>query len=324
MPAENPKPEAFQNWLPSTLFEKDGNLFLTWIYLGDVHFNLPFFDETLCQCHTANSIKGGKQNEKRITPIEFLTEVAQHLESVEPGLIIFHTSRCGSTLATQLLSLDKVNIVVPEYVIIDSILRATINGEAVSEEKRKNWLLNCIKVIGQKRFTEEKRLIIKLDSWHFGFYELFRALYPNVPFVMLYREPDAILRSNSKKWGMQFLPDIVPSKLFTIEIDSLSPFSLIDYSNRVLQSMYRSIAEIASTDRNCLLLDYRSGVARNMDQLTGLMKTEPSFMNRNDVKERMKFHSKQPDVNFEKEDQSQARLATEETINAYKQLGETI
>jgi hypothetical protein len=313
-------PFEFQNWLPSKLFEKEDELFLEWIFLGNVPFTMPFFDETLAKCLTINSVKSGEQNEKRVTSIEFLSNVANCLNSVKPELFIFHTSRCGSTLTTQILSMDNQNIVFPEYTIVDLILRSQIHGNSVPIEKRKEWLRNLIKIMGQKRFPDKKRLILKLDSWHFQFHGLIRELYPDVPFAILYREPDAILRSNQKQWGMQFVPEIIPPSLFNIEIDTTSPFSMNEYANQVLGSMYSSILKIAGSDKNIILLDYSNGMVENLKNLIKILNVSLSFLDQKEVYQRMKFHSKSPNDIFMEDKVQPQHLASEETIRIYNQL----
>ena len=316
----NTNPFDYHNWLPSNLFENDGALFLKWTYLCDVRFDMPFFDESLAKCRTRNSMKGCDEKKIRITPIDFLSEVAKTVDAVEPSLFIFHTSRCGSTLTTQVLTIDSRNIVFPEYIIVDSILRSTIKQIPVSEEKRKEWLNDLIKIMGHKRFPTEERLIIKLDSWHFCYYTLLRELYPKVPFAILYREPEAILRSNNKQWGMQFIPELVSPSLFGIEMDTSSTFSLNRYANQVLQSMYATILIIAHTDSNSLLLDYSNGVKENLHQLTKILHIDQLFLQRKDVYDRLKFHSKRPKTIYTKEEHHEQRLAFEKTIRIWEQL----
>jgi len=314
---ESHSPKEFFNWLPSKLFERDGELFLEWIFLWDIHFEQPFFDTTLWRCNTIDSMKGDEKKGKRITSIDFLEEVAQTVDFITPGLFIFHTSRCGSTLVSQVLSLESRNIVYSEYLIIDAILRATIDGEIIQEEKRKKWLLNLIKIMGQIRFPVEKQMIIKLNSWHFAFHKLFRELYPDKPFAILYREPDAILLSNNKRWGIQFLPEFISPSIYNIDIDSINPFSLNTYANHVLQGMYSHIRKIISEDKNILLLDYNNGMDKNINILIRILKMEASFMDFNYVKERMKFHSKNPDIVFNGDRYDECNLAFEDTLRLY-------
>jgi hypothetical protein len=316
-------PSEFQNWLPSKLFEKEGCLFLEWIYLWDVHFDKPFFDETLMVCKTTDSWKGNEQKGKRITSIDYLSKVAQTLDSINPSLFIFHTSRCGSTLTTQILSLDRQNIVFSEYPIIDAILRATIDGKIVPEEKREIWLGDLIKIMGQKRLPEKERLIIKLDSWHLVYHSLFREVYPDMPFAILYREPEEILFSNNKRRGIQFIPDIIPPSIYKIEIDSSIQFSLNEYANWVLQVMYAWISEIKSGDKNCLLSDYKNGMDKNLLDLIRVLRMDISFMDRDEIKERMKLHSKTPDIIFIEDIPKDKCLATRETIMSYNRIEAT-
>jgi len=317
---ESLTPGDFQNWLPSKLIEREGNLFLEWIYLWDVHFDKPFFDETLMVCKMTDSLKGEYQKGKRITPVGFISEVAQSVDSLNPDLFIFHTSRCGSTLTTQILSMDEQNIVFSEYLIVDAILRASIQGEIVHDEIRKKWLWALIKIMGQKRFQEERRLIIKLDSWHLAYHNLFRELYPKIPFAILYRDPDTILTSVNKKWGIQFIPEIIPPSIYKIEIDNTFRFSLNEYANRVLQVMYTWINEIKGIDKNCLLCDYKNGMEKNLRDLICVLKMDISFMDKKEIRERMKLHSKTPEIVFVENILKKDCLAYRETILNYSQI----
>jgi hypothetical protein len=310
-------PNQFINWLPSRLFQQDGEIFLEWIYLWDIHFDKPFFDETLSQCRTENSIKGSEQKEKRITPVGFLSEVGSKVKSVEPSLFIFHASRCGSTLTTQVLSIDKSTIVFPEYSIVDEILRANINGQPVDVEMRKEWLINLVKIMGQKRFDKEKHLIIKLDCWHFSFHSIIRKLFPEVLFAILYREPEAILRSNNKQWGMQFIPALVSPTTYGLVEDKSESFHFNNYANKVLQKIYSSIIENACSDENIMLFNYDDGFEKNIQQLSERLSFDPSFMKRQDVIQRMQFHSKHPHTQFAIEKTTLNEFAFDETIAIY-------
>jgi len=316
----SPTPADFHNWLPLRLFEKEGNLFLEWIYLWDVRFTKPFFDETLTMCKMADSMKGDEQKGKRITPIDFLSEVAAATEPVAPSLFIFHTSRCGSTLTTQVLSIDNENRVYAEYAVVDAILRASVNGQPIAEERRKAWLKNLVRIMGQQRFAGEKRLIVKLDSWHFGFHSLIRELFPDTPFAILFREPEPILRSNSKLWGMQFIPEIVPPSLFNLEFDPLSQLSLELYADRVLESMYSTIAIIAESDSNTLLLNYSDGILHNLKVICSKLTTDRSFLESDVVKQRLSFHSKRPDENFSEEPSESALRTPSDAYRMYERL----
>jgi len=310
-------PNQYVNWLPSKLVQQNGELFLEWIYLWDVHFDKPFFDETLTKCRFENSLKEKNQKERQITPVDFISEVAAKIESVKPSLFIFHTSRCGSTLTTQVLSLNKSAIVFPEYSIFDELLRVKIEGRTVNTEKRNAWLKSLVQIMGQKRFADENQLIIKLDSWHLSYHSIIRELFPEVPFAILYREPEAILRSNNKQCGMQFVPELVHPSSYGLIEDKSKSFTLNEYANQVLQKMYNSILEIAVSDQNTMLFNYDDGFEKNTQQLTSKLSFDPSFLKKEEVLERMKFHSKHPQDQFAEEKPAVNEFAFDETIAIY-------
>ena len=310
-------PNQYANWLPSKLFQQNGELFLEWVYLWDVHFEKPFFDETLTQCRFENSLKEKNQKERRITPVDFISEVAATIEPIKPSLFIFHTSRCGSTLTTQILSLNTSTIVFPEYLLFDKLLQAKIDGQSVDDETRKGWVKSLVQIMGQKRFDEEEYLIIKLDSWHLSFHSIIRELFSEVPFAILYREPEVILRSNNKQWGIQFIPEIITPSTYGIVKDESESFSLNRYANQVLQKMYNYILEIAVSDPNTMLFNYDDGIEKNMQQLTSKLSFDPLFMKMEEVLERMKFHSKHPQDQFADEKPVVSEFAFDETIAIY-------
>ncbi|MGL4312377.1 MAG: hypothetical protein ACRCSO_00160, partial [Sphingomonas sp.] len=48
---------------------------------------------------------------------------------------------------------------------------------------------------------DRPQLVIKLDSWHLGALPLFAQAFPETPWVVLYREPAAILASHERRPG---------------------------------------------------------------------------------------------------------------------------
>jgi hypothetical protein len=145
-------------------------------------------------------------------------------------------------------------------------------------------------------------------------------LFPGTPFAILFREPEPILRSNSKLWGMQFIPEIVPPSLFNLEFDPLSQLSLELYADRVLESMYSTIAIIAESDSNTLLLNYSDGILHNLKVICNKLTTDGSFLDSVEVKQRLSFHSKRPDENFSEEPSESALRTPSDAFRMYEQL----
>jgi len=122
------------------------------------------------------------------TPLADLADRAGPLPGLAPSGLIFHMSRCGSTLVCQMLAACGANIVVSEPPPIDAIVRSGMGGA-----DRVTSLRAMSGAISHVRSDGETRYFIKLDSWHARALPLFRWAFPATPWVFLYREPAAVM-----------------------------------------------------------------------------------------------------------------------------------
>jgi len=168
--------EKLYDWMPVRVYPDDGGYFVDWCWMGDARFIEPFFDLTI---------------EKRMrlpfnlafrhrTPVETLKEVDRGLD---PTGFIFHMSRCGSTLVSQMLAAVGSNIVISEAPPIDNVIRS-----AVGRDKRIEMLRDLVGAYARPR-NGERHFFIKFDSWSTLDLDLVEEAFPNVPWVFLYREP---------------------------------------------------------------------------------------------------------------------------------------
>ena len=312
-------PFSFKNWLPLKLFEKENKIWVEWIFMGIIEYTDPFFDGTITKFKLQNSLNP-KQVKNRITPLEFLIDVAHTIESVEPNLFIFHTSRCGSTLVTQILSLDKQNIVVPEYTIIDAIFRINENSLLVSKSFRVELLKSIVAIVGQKRTPAQKRLIIKLDSWHFAFFNEVQELFPKSNSIIIYNEPEFILKSIAKIPGIQFIQEIISPEYYNLDKINAKKYAAKKYQNCVLKKMYSFIYDISMNKNHIILLDYSNGMQKNMIPILQLLKMPPNFINIPKIQQRFFNHSKKPEISFIQETIVYNNLTYKATRNAYHKL----
>ena len=192
----------FRNWFPVTLLDQQ----IAWRH-HQGRFIAPFFADTL---HLQ------PQDERKVcltalpTPPQ-LAEQLQNLPALAPSAFIFHISRCGSTLLTQLLSTLPQCIVMSEPPIIDAILCAR-------QQPDQHLLRQMVLALGQRRFGES-HYVIKLDSWHLPHLPLLRATFPDTPCWFLYREPEAVLASHQRQRGPQMVPGLIlPPQLDNTEL----------------------------------------------------------------------------------------------------------
>lgn len=107
--------------------------------------------------------------------------------------LIFHCSRCGSTLLARLLALNPANRVFAEPdVLVKFVWRhraALARGEFVRE------LRGFVRGFGLEPQPHERRLILKLSSHAIAHLPAWRAAFPHTPFYYLFREPGEVIAS---------------------------------------------------------------------------------------------------------------------------------
>jgi hypothetical protein len=145
-------------------------------------------------------------------------------------------SRCGSTLAAQMLAASPDNVVLSEAAPINAITQdADLDNEA-----KVTLLRAMVAVLGQAR-NGERRLFLKLDCWHSRDLPLFRRAFPDTPWVFLYREPVEVMVSQTRRRGVQMSPSLVPPATFGIDLPDGVPND--DYCARVLAAVSEAAAQ---------------------------------------------------------------------------------
>jgi len=217
---------------------------------------------------------------------------------VEPTAFIFHLSRCGSTLVSQLLSLDEQHIVLPEVPFFDELLRSHFKIPATDNTRADGWLTAAVCFYGQQRTGKEKRLFIKTDCWHIFYYERLRKIYPDVPIILLYRSPDEVLRSQQKKRGMQAVPGIVEPEVMGIKQEDINYTDFDHYFSMVMEKILEKFSQIGELDPLALLVNYNEGIIPVVKQLAahcGMQLEEELLARMND---RSRYHAKFPEQSF--------------------------
>ena len=113
--------------------------------------------------------------------------------SLPIGTLIFHCSRCGSTLLARLFGLDPANRVFAEPEALPKFLMA--NAKELSNGNNHLGLRTFVQAFGLAPRAGEKRVIIKLNSQALPYIEAFRACFPDVPFIYLLRDPEDVTAS---------------------------------------------------------------------------------------------------------------------------------
>jgi len=264
---------SLHNWFPVTVQGRE----IVWRYVQD-RFTASFFTDTLQQQNPAQRYlcRTGFDWLKRLEP------------GLMPSAFIFHTSRCGSTLLTQLLSTLSCCIVMSEPPVIDAFLHM---HQTEPESSGGANLRQLILALGQQRSPDETHFFIKLDSWHTQFLPIFRAAFPDTPCWFLYREPDAILASHRRQRG----PQMVPGMIASLAAETLEGGDLDGYCAKVLAGFFEAaLANVAHLQ----LINYRQLPDILWQDLLLRQGIDCTSVQLECMRQRAGFHAKDQSIHF--------------------------
>lgn len=242
-------PLQLRGWLPAAASVRDGQFGVDWLYFGEQALREPFFEDSVRYCLQ----RPFNQLFRRRTSMADLAEWQQQQPGLEPSGFIFHLSRCGSTLLAQMLAAVPEHVVISEAQPIDAVLRAGETCPGLDDEQRAQWLRWMISALGQPR-RGERRLFLKLDSWHALDLPLIRRAFPEVPWIFLYRDPLEVLASQLARRGAQTVAGLLSPALFGIDPAQGPLMPAHDYCAAVLAAI--SEAALRHCDGGARLINY--------------------------------------------------------------------
>lgn len=304
-------------WIPQELGNYDGEILVKWLFVDDIPFADPFFDDTILKCKRKRENRSGFSV---ISSLDCLLEWSENLPELAPKALVFHVSRCGSTLLSQLLSEDPRNLALSEVPFFDQILRLPFMSNLYDHFKIERLLQASIRFY-TSRSDIETRLFLKLDSWHFYFLDRYLAIFPETKLIILYREPFAVMASQAKQKGLHAIPGILEPEIFRLNPDESHYQDFEGYFGKVLLSFYQSILLIIQKYQNTILLDFKEGMLRNIENIYKKLDLGLDENLQAKFKNRGHFDAKQPNHKFvQPEIEKSSHPITSELIKAYEEL----
>jgi hypothetical protein len=219
-------------WLPVHVMPAfAGGVRVDWAHFAGERLTDPFFENSLRRILDRPF---NRMFPYRTTLDEFAAR-ARLDEALAPDGLIFHMSRCGSTLVAQMLAAVSRNLVISEAPPLDTIVQLCRNSPALPPAEQSRLLGAMVAALGRKRAGDERHYVLKLDSWHTLALPLFRRAFPAVPWVFLYREPVEVLVSHMRVPGMHTIPGVLSPSPFGIDGGERMPAE--EYCARVLQTI---------------------------------------------------------------------------------------
>lgn len=180
-------------WLPFRLEIVNPPFRLTWAQFGSLMLSHPFFDQSLAYLR---SVAGNPDD--RVTDFRTLIETGRRRQATNPAGIICHITRCGSTLVSNCLRAAERTTVISEALLVQQILdRCFMPSDSVTSEGiRLQALDSFVRIVSGYPDGATHRVVLKLNA--FGLLDLsrLRSLWPEVPVVIVIRNPADVIASN--------------------------------------------------------------------------------------------------------------------------------
>lgn len=208
-----------------------------WADLSAERFVEPFFDQTVARWSSGPGarplVKTGLQ-----------AMVALDTEpSLEPAGMIFHLSRCGSTLVSRLLGTLPGVVVVAESAPLNALLG--LSPAAVDEATLVGLVRVLVRALGRCRHGDERRLVLKCTSWNVRRRAVLAAAFPETPWVWVQRDPARVLASllaDPPRWlGPHADPRRV-ARRFGLDPETVPAMPRPEFAARALGAMLEAAA----------------------------------------------------------------------------------
>ncbi len=188
-----------RGWLPEAVVATTAGPAVDWVHFGGARLTEPFFADSLRRARR----RPFNRLVRYRTPLSLLAADAPQLRA--PTGLVFHMSRCGSTLVAQMLAADPASVVVSEAPPLDAVVRFIRSRPAMLLANRLAVLRAMVGALGRQR-TDGGHYVVKLDSWHALSLPLFRLAFPDTPWFFLYRDPVEVIVSHLRQRGSQMVP----------------------------------------------------------------------------------------------------------------------
>jgi len=180
--------------IPITITKINSKINIISLKTQRIYFNEPFFIDSLAKNFNIlkSQIKLPKENELLYRPVhynetsnqlisltleEFIKKTGNNLSTSNTDKkigFIFHMSRCGSTLFTQMLTGSNKFFVLSEPTIINAVLDPALE---IDQDTRNKLLKASINALNFCAPVISKRTIIKFRSWNTLFIDMISSCF---------------------------------------------------------------------------------------------------------------------------------------------------
>ncbi len=273
-----PRSHTTAGWIPICLARRESQPWAKWIYAPEIRFAEPYFEDNVRICMR--------------DPFTALFQREMPLsagETVRPDGLVFHMSRCGSTLVSRSLAAAESTWVIAEAPPLDHVLQA-------NAPERAQWLERMVSALGPRR-ESGRSYVVKLDAWHIRHLPLFREVFPEVPWIFVYRHPLEVLVSLMSQPGLQAIPGMMEPAIFGLR-DEDRTLPRQQWCARVIESFMTAALRFRE-DPQGLFVNYAELPGAVCDSIARHFELKLTDEDKARVDAATRFDAKNPFIEFE-------------------------
>lgn len=288
----------FHAWRPIRLFWNGAHVMVDWARLGDAALPHPFYQDSvgeLLRLPFHNAFR-------RVTRIDELLAWHERSPGIGPSLVIFHVSRCGSTLIPQTFSQSPRHLGLSEPAPVDFLLREALGNGYLDEEQVVCVLRAWLGAWAQRSESGSLSLAavtLKLDSWCTDKAHVIERAWPDALRVFLTRDPLSVLVSQMNERALFLVPGVMGPHFglpgVSLQEQCTMPADL--FCARMLERVYADMTRVADPS-NALILDYAELHNAVEERLLPRLSWMPDASEREAMRERLTRHGKHPHQPF--------------------------
>jgi hypothetical protein len=246
-----------RDWLPIRITSNQAGVSVTWLRFGNKRLEEPFWPETIRALREQRP-----PAEMAVTGPEVLVARATTVPTAAPSGIIFHVSRCGSTLVAAAVQAAIGFVVLSEaeplyQLFLPGLLKEWPVPRSKPSRARRALIDAVISLYGAAFETPPQTVVIKCHAYSLLQIDAMRRAWPSVPCVIVIRDPLEVLVSNHYSPGSWVSARYLARgerSFFGWKADDVHRMSEEEYISRGLGRFFET-AE-ASVDDTCRILDY--------------------------------------------------------------------
>lgn len=248
-------------WTPVELVAKPASQAVQWADLGSSDFGEPTFRMTVERRLACPDTR------TKVTGLEALPQLAAMAPHLSPSGFIFHMSRVGSTLLANALRALPSSLVIVEPRPLNQLLVSPFRHSRPADWS--TWLAGLLAVLGQPRRPDQKHYFVKFSSHNVLQLDLIRRIFPEVPWLFLYRDPVDVMVSNLERparwYGVHRNPPAGPN-IFDIAPDRLRSMSPAAFFAEVFRAFCH--AALAAAPAGGAFVNYNQLTPRSIAAIT--------------------------------------------------------